>query len=116
MKPRVACAVFLCLTLLTTVSFAAAHEYQADRIVKVEKEESNGSSARPDAPLKAEVATYRISIQLDDKVYVCRYQAYQKDDLSWMNGKDIQARVSGETMYCEDSHRQRDEGPHSEHK
>ena len=102
MKARVDCAVFLCLILLTTFSFAVAHEYQAGRIVKVEKvekEESNGSSAGPDAPLKAEVETYRISIQLGDKVYVCRYKVDEGDDLLRMKGKNIQARVSGKTMY-----------------
>jgi len=85
--------------MLTTVSFAAAHEYQAGKIVKVEKQESNASSGRTDAPSKAEVATYRISIQLGDKVYVCRYKVDQEDDLSWINGKDIQARISGKTLY-----------------
>jgi type II secretory pathway component PulK len=37
----------LCLALLATVSFAAAHEYQAGKIVKVEKQESNASSGGP---------------------------------------------------------------------
>lgn len=99
MKARVVCAVFLCLTLLTSVSLAAAHEYQTGKIVKVAEQESNAPSGGTDAPLKAEVATYRISIQLGNKVYVCQYKASQERDLSWMNGKDVRARVSGKTMY-----------------
>jgi len=98
MKAHVVCAVF-CLTLLAAVSFAAGHEYQVGKVVKVEKQESTASSGGTDAPSKAGVATYRISIQLGDKVYVCRYQADQDDDLSWTNGRDFQARVSGKTMY-----------------
>ena len=97
-EAHVVCAV-LCLTLLAVVSSAAEHEYQSGKVVKVEKQGSNVSPGGTDAPVKAEVATYRISIQLRDKVYVCRYKADQEDDLSWTNGKDFQARFSGKTMY-----------------
>lgn len=47
-----------------------------------------------DAPSKAEVATYHISVQLGDKVYVCRYQTDSDNDISWMEGKDVQARIT----------------------
>jgi len=98
MKAHVVCAV-LFLTLLAAVSFAAGHEYQSGKVVKVEKQESDTPSGGTDAPLMTEVATYRISIQIGDKVYVCRHQTYPGDDLSWTNGRDFQARVSGKTMY-----------------
>jgi hypothetical protein len=98
MKVHVVC-VALCLTLLATVSFAAAHEYQLGKVVKVEKRESNASAGGTDAPVKTEVATYLVSIQLADKVYICRYKADQEDDPSWTKGRDFQARVSGKTMY-----------------
>jgi hypothetical protein len=99
MKVRAICAVLVCLALVSGIGFAAAHEYQAAKIVKVEKQESRGSSGGTDAPAKAEVATYRISIQLGDKVYVCRYQTDPDSDISWVEGKDVQARVGGKAMY-----------------
>jgi len=92
-------AATLCLILLCAVGFAAAHEYQAGKIVKVEKQASHASSGGTDTSLKAEVATYHISIQLGDKVYVCRYQTDPESDISWIEGKDVQARVSGKVMY-----------------
>ncbi|HLN97546.1 MAG TPA: hypothetical protein VK208_03600, partial [Pyrinomonadaceae bacterium] len=49
------------------------------------------------APLKAGVNSYRISVQLDDKIYVCQYKA--EWDLSWVEGKDVQARVKGKMIY-----------------
>jgi len=99
LRTRAVCALFLGLALLSGISLAAAHEYQNAKIVKVEKQKSPVSSGGSDAPLKAEVATYRISIQLGDKVYVCRYQTDSENDISWAEGKDIRARVSGKTMY-----------------
>jgi hypothetical protein len=99
MKVRAVCSVFLGLVLLSAIAFAANHKYQAGKIVKVEKQESHASSGHTDAPLKAEVATYRVSIQLGDKVYVCRYQTDRDAEISWIEGKDVQARVSGKVMY-----------------
>jgi hypothetical protein len=92
-------AVFLCLALLCGTGFAAAHEYQTGKIVKVEKQESRASSGGTDASAKAAVATYQVSIQLGDKVYVCRYQTDTDNDISWVEGKDVQARVSGKAVY-----------------
>lgn len=99
MKVRAVCAVLACLALLSGIGFAAAHEYQAGKIVKVEKQKSQASSGGTDAPSKAEVTTYHVSIKLGDKVYVCRYQADPEAELSWIEGKDVQARVSGKAMY-----------------
>lgn len=80
------------------------------KIVKVEKQESHVTSTGTDAHAKANVATYRVSIQLDDKVYVCRYQTHHDADVSWIEGKDVQARVSGKVMYVKNAARQRGEG------
>jgi hypothetical protein len=98
MKVRVVGTVFLCLTLLSGIGFAA-HEYQAGKIIKVEKHQSPTASGGTDAPLNAEVETYNISIQLGEKVYTCRYQTHPGDDISWIEGKDVQARVGGKVMY-----------------
>jgi hypothetical protein len=99
MRAHVVLAVLLCLILLSAVGLsAAAHEYQAGKIVKVEKHASHTPSGGTDAPSQAKVATYDISIQIGDKVYVCRYQA-DPELVSWVEGKDVQARVSGRVMY-----------------
>jgi hypothetical protein len=42
---------------------------------------------------------YRISIRLGDNIYVCRYQTGPDLDLSWTEGKEVEARVSGKVMY-----------------
>lgn len=99
MKVRAVCVVFLSLALLSSIGFAAAQEYQAGKIIKVEQQESHASSGGSDASMKAEASTYRISIQLGDKIYVCRYQTGPESDISWVEGKDVQARVSGKAMY-----------------
>jgi hypothetical protein len=99
MKAPPISGVFFGLALLSGVGFAAAPEYHPGKIVKVEKQESHQSSGSTDAPLKVEVATYHISIQLGDKVYVCRYQTDPDAEISWIEGKDVQARVSGKAMY-----------------
>jgi len=93
------CAVIACLALLSGIGFAAGHEYQAGKIVKVEKQQSHSSSGGTDAALKAEATTYHVSIQLGDKVYVVRYLADPDAELSWIEGRDVQARVSGKGMY-----------------
>lgn len=99
MKVRTISALFVCLALLSAVSLAAAREYQTGKIIKVEKRESHAPSGGTDAPTTAEATTYHISIQLGDKVYVCRYQAGPDSDLTWVEGKDVQARVSGKALY-----------------
>jgi hypothetical protein len=99
MKLVIVCAASLCLVLFSAHGFAAAQEYQAGKIVKVEKQASHASSGGTDAALKAEAATYHISIQIGDKVYVCRYQTGPENDITWIEGKDVQARVRGKAMY-----------------
>jgi hypothetical protein len=99
MRAHVVLAVLLCLILLSALGLSAAHEYQAGKIVKVEKHASHPHSGGTDAPSQAAAATYHISIQVGDKVYVCRYQADPEAEISWIEGKAVQARVSGNVMY-----------------
>jgi len=111
MKVRSVCAVFLCLALLSSTGFAAAYEYQAGKVVKVEKQESRASTGGTDAPAKAAVATYRISIQLGDKIYVCQYKTDPDNELSWIEGKEVQARVHGKAMYVKKASGKEAKGP-----
>jgi hypothetical protein len=99
MKLRAICAVFVSLAVLSGVGFAAAHEYQVGKIVKVEKEHSRGSSGGTDPALTSDVTPYRISIRLGDNIYVCSYKTGPERDLSWTKGKEVEARVSGKAMY-----------------
>ena len=103
MRAHVVLAVLFCLILLSAVGLSAAHKYQDGKIVKVEKHASHTPSGGTDAPSHAEAATYHISIQLGDKVYVCRYQA-DPELVSWVEGKAVQARVSGKVMYVKEAH------------
>jgi hypothetical protein len=102
MNFRVVCTVFLCLTLLSATGFAA-HQYQAGKIVKVERQESHSHSGGTDAPATSEVSSYHVSIQLGDKVYVCNYDTHSDRDISWAEGKDIEARVKGKAVYVKNA-------------
>jgi len=106
MKIHVGGAIFLSLALVAAIRFAEAQQYETGKIVKVEKLESHSSSggthpvpSGTDTPLKAEVATYSISIQLGDTMYVCKYKSHADTQTSWTEGKDVQARISGKAMY-----------------
>ena len=111
MRIRSVCTAFLCLALLSGVSFSAAPEYQAGKIVKVEKQGSRAPSGGTDAPAKAEVSTYRISIQLGDKIYVCQYKTDPDNELSWIEGREVQARVRGKAMYVRKASGKEAKGP-----
>jgi hypothetical protein len=99
MKVRTVCTVLLCVALISGVGFATPRQYQSGKILKAEKEESHSHSGGTDAPLKEEVTTLKVSIQLGDKVYVCRYKTHLEDAGSWLEGKDVEARISGRTIY-----------------
>jgi len=103
MRVRSICAVFLGLALVCNIGFASAHEYQTGKIIKVERQESHASSGGTDAATKEAVTSYHISIQLGDKIYVCRYQTSPDNDISWVEGKDVQARVSGKAVFVKRS-------------
>jgi hypothetical protein len=79
---------YFCLTLLT-VTALAAHQYQSGSIVKVELQESHTSSGGTGAPMKANVSSYHVSIQLGDKIYVWNYNAHSDHD-----SRGLRARMS----------------------
>ena len=99
MKVRTVCTVLFCVAMISGVGLATPRQYQSGKIIKVEKQESHSPSEGTDAPLKAQVTTLHVFIQLGDKVYVCQYKTHFEEDGSWLEGKDVQARVSGRTMY-----------------
>jgi hypothetical protein len=102
MKVRAACALLPFLALLSGIGLAEGPQYQAGKVVKVEKQKSQSRTAGTDSPLTAEVASYRVSIQIGDKVYVCNYKS-DPESYSWAVGKDVEARISGKAMYVKKS-------------
>jgi hypothetical protein len=56
--------------------------YQAGKIVNVERQPRTGGGGDKDAALHPETATYKISVQVNDTVYLVRYQAHGDQDLS----------------------------------
>jgi hypothetical protein len=99
MKIRTVYTIFVCLALLTAVTFAAAHEYQTARVIKVERQESQSQPGGSDAPTQTMVARHHVSIQIGDKVYRCSYDTHSDNDISWIEGKEVEARVSGKVLY-----------------
>jgi len=99
MHTRTIVATLIALALFSSFTFAGGATHQTGRIVKVEKQAAHSTSGGTDTPAKADVDTYHISIQLDDKIYICQYKAGSETDLSWVEGKDVQARVKGKAIY-----------------
>jgi hypothetical protein len=55
---------------------------QAGKIVNVERQPGTGGGGDKDATLHPETATYKISVQVNDTVYLVPYQAHGDQDLS----------------------------------
>jgi len=93
---------FLLVSVMCLPVLAQAQNtgYQAGKIVNVERQPGSAASGGgSDAALKPETATYKISVQVNDTVYLVRYQAQGDQDLSWIQGKDVQVKVAGKKMY-----------------
>ena len=86
----------VCLTALAQTQDAG---YQPGKIVNVARQPGSGTGGGADAPLKPDTATYKISVQVNDTVYLVRYQAQGDQDLAWIQGKDVQVKVAGKKMY-----------------
>ncbi len=92
--------LLLCVVGLTALAQSQNAGYQAGKIVNVERlQGTGGGGGGTDAALKPETATYKISVQVNYTVYVVRYQAQGDQDLSWIQGKDVQVKVAGKKMY-----------------
>jgi hypothetical protein len=99
MKKFLLVCLLACVVGLPVLAQSQA-AYQAGKIINVEKQPSTGGGGGgTDAPVKPETATYRISIQVNDTVYLVRMQAQGDQDLSWINGKDVQVRIAGKKIY-----------------
>jgi hypothetical protein len=103
--------IFLVLALVF-VGFLAAHaqsndaDFQKGKIVAVEKVSSTGgptTTRGTDAPSTSQVNHYNLSIQVGDTIYVCRARVQPEASFSWPEGKKVNVRVSGKTMYVKRS-------------
>jgi hypothetical protein len=99
-KSWIGCLLLIvgCLPVLAQAQSAG---YQPGRIVNVEKQPGTTSGGSTDTALHPETATYKISVQVSDTVYLIRYQAHGDRDLSWIQGKDVQVKVAGKKMYVQ---------------
>jgi hypothetical protein len=89
-----------CVVCLPGLTQAQSTGYEAGKIVNVERlPGTGGGGGGTDAPVKPETATYKISVQVNNTVYMVRYQAQGDADLSWIQGKDVQVKVAGKKMY-----------------
>ena len=92
--------LLICVVCLPLLAQSQNTGYQAGKIINVEKLPGTGAGGGgTDAPVKPETATYKISVQVNDTVYLVRYQAQGDQDLSWIQGKDVQVKVAGKKMY-----------------
>jgi hypothetical protein len=92
--------LLVCLVGLPVFAQSPAAGYQAGKIVSAEKlREAGGAASSTDAAVKPATATYKITIQTTDTVYNVRMQVQGDQDLVWINGKDVQIKVSGKKMY-----------------
>jgi hypothetical protein len=89
--------LLLCVVCLP--AFAQSAGYEAGKITNVERVGTSGGAGGTDTALKPETATYKLSVQVNDTVYMVRYQAQGDQDLSWIQGKDVQVKISGKKMY-----------------
>jgi hypothetical protein len=91
--------LLLSVGCLSALAQGQSTGYQAGKIVNVERQLATGGSSGTDATLHPETATYKISVQLKDTVYLVRYQPQGDRDLSWIQGKDVEVKVAGKKMY-----------------
>jgi len=95
----------ICAIAVTIFAQQQSDSYQAGKIVAVDRltdhhpTGGHQTGSPTDAPLAANVQTYNVSIQVGDTVSICRYQAHSGQEMSWLQDKDVQVRVSGKTMY-----------------
>jgi hypothetical protein len=100
MKSALTFFVVVCIACLPLTCTAQGSDYQTGKIVAVEKLPATASAATgTDAPLSTETDRYNLGIQMGNTIYTCRAKVAGDNDLDWVQGKKIQARVNGKAMY-----------------
>ena len=88
-----------CAVCLPAFAQSKTEQYQTGQIISVDNLPRNSSVGGTDAPLKTDVLDHDVSIQVGDTVYICRYHAHSSQELSWLQGKQVQVRIKGKAMY-----------------
>jgi hypothetical protein len=99
MKRMFFLTIFALLICTAAGSSAQNADFQSGKIVSVETIDSNPSKGGTDAATPANLQKHDVSIELGGTIYVCRAETPKDFDISFAQGKDVQARVKGKTMY-----------------
>jgi len=99
-RTHLSLTILIALFLTTTFTFAQDADFQTGKIVAIQKTSSGSgiSTAGTDAPTVQNRQRYKVSIQLNDTVYVCRADTTEDMDLEWAQGKEAPVRVKGKTL------------------
>src|SRR5215831_4808297 len=79
-------------------AFAQNDDFQPGKILSVETVDSSAAKGGTDAQPAPDVQKHNLQIELSGTIYVCRAETAKDFDLSWAQGKEVQARVKGKTM------------------
>jgi hypothetical protein len=97
---------FVLAGLIVASAQTSDSDFQKGKVVAVEKVSSTGGQATTggtDAPATSQVDRYNLSIQVGDTIYVCRARIQPESSFSWLEGKEVNVKVSGKTMYVKRS-------------
>jgi hypothetical protein len=92
--------ILVCAACVPAAAQSQTPQYENGKILSVKKLPGPASAGGTDAPVASPVEEYDISIQVGDMVYLCRYMSHSDQDLSWIEGKEAQVRIKGNTMYA----------------
>ena len=98
MRKHVPLTIILTLLAGAVLLFAQDADFQTGKIVSVQKASSGPSTGGTDAPTTQNRQRYKVSIQSNDTVYVCRADTTEDMDLEWAQGKEAPVRVKGKTL------------------
>jgi hypothetical protein len=104
MRFHVLLACLLTCLVFSALGQTSASDFQTGKIVAVEKLDSQGNTTSgTDSAMSAGVNRFNLSIQLNDAVYLCRAKSASDFDLTWANGKEVQAKTKKNVMYVKRS-------------
>ena len=98
--------LLIATVVVCTISVLGAQgtDYQKGKIVAVEKISKTVSSGTvepqttPDAPPPENRQAIKLTIELGGNTYVCRAETDTELELEWAKGKEVPAKVKGNTM------------------
>ena len=98
MRKQASLGLLVALLISSALLFAQDSDFQTGKIIAVQKTSSGLSSPGTDAPTAQNRQRYKINIQVNDTVYVCRADTTEDMDLEWAQGKEVPVRVKGKSL------------------